>query len=382
VINAPISGCLLPRYSSRDQAFNTMSKTQFGNFFEDFAVGQSIVHATPRTITAGDVAMYNALFGSRFPLYSSDPFAQSLGLDRAPVDCMLVFHMVFGKTVPDISLNAIANLGYAEGRFGDLVFPGDTIATTSKVIGVKQNRDGKTGIVWVHSVGTNQRGAVVLEYKRWVLVRKRNADSPAPEPVIPALQEAVPVDQLIVPFALALGAYDHVLAGSPFYWDDYAVGERIDHVDGVTIEDAEHMMAARLYQNTARVHFNHHVEREGRFGRRIVYGGHIVSMARALSFNGLANAMAMIAVNGGRHVNPSFAGDTIYAWSEILDRHPLPERSDLGVLRLRTIALKDCPPQGFREDVPVVFPRHDATGEYDPSVVLDFDYTVVVPRRV
>lgn len=358
-----------------------MSKTQFGNFFEDFAVGQSMVHATPRTVTVGDVAMYNALFGSRFALYSSDPFARSLGLERAPVDCMLVFHTVFGKTVPDISLNAIANLGYAEGRFDALVFPGDTIATTSRVIGVKQNRDGKTGIVWVHSTGTNQHGSVVLDYKRWVLVRKRHADSPAPDPVVPVLQDAVPVDQLSISLALLPGSYDHELAGSPHCWDDYVVGERIDHVDGVTIEDAEHMMAARLYQNTARVHFNQHVEREGRFGKRIVYGGHLISMARALSFNGLANAMAIVAVNGGRHVNPSFAGDTIYAWSEVLDRLPLPGRTDLGTLRLRTIALKDCPPQGFRGDEPVAFPRHDATGEYDPSVVLDFDYTVVVPRR-
>lgn len=358
-----------------------MSKTQFGNFFEDFTVGQSMVHATPRTITVGDVAMYNALFGSRFALYSSDPFARSFGLERAPVDCLLVFHMVFGKTVPDISLNAIANLGYAEGRFGALVFPGDTITTTSRVIGIKQNRDGKTGIVWVHSTGTNQEGAVVLEYKRWVLVRKRHGDAPGPDPVVPMLQDAVPVDQLAVPFALAPGAYNPVLAGSPHWWDDYAVGERIDHVDGVTIEEAEHMMAARLYQNTARVHFNQHVERQGRFGKRIVYGGYLISMARSLTFNGLANAMAIVAINGGRHVNPSFAGDTIYAWSEVLDRQALPGRDDVGVLRLRTIALKDCPPQGFRGDDPVAFPRHDATGEYDLSVVLDVDYSVVVPRR-
>ena len=88
------------------------------------------------------------------------------------------------------------------------------------------------------------------------------------------------------------------------------MGERIDHVDGMTIEDSEHMLAARLFQNTARVHFNLHVERAGRFGRRIVYGGHIISLARALSFNGLANAFAIVGINGGRHVNPVFAGDT------------------------------------------------------------------------
>ena len=95
------------------------SKTRLGNFFEDFHIGQRLAHAPPRTVSSGDVAMYTALFGSRFAVNSSDPFAQSLGLPRAPLDSMLVFHLVFGRTVADISLNAIANLGYAGGVFGD-----------------------------------------------------------------------------------------------------------------------------------------------------------------------------------------------------------------------------------------------------------------------
>ncbi|HYW50569.1 MAG TPA: MaoC family dehydratase, partial [Gemmatimonadaceae bacterium] len=283
------------------------------------------------------------------------------------------FHVVFGKTVPDISLNAIANLGYANGRFGAPVYPGDTLSTTSTVIGVKENRDGKTGVVYVRSVGVNQVGDLVLDYVRWVMVRKRDEASPAPEPVIPELEEAVPVEDLFVPYEIEPGSYDTDLAGSPFVWEDYTVGERIDHVDGITIEEAEHMLAARLYQNTARVHFNQHVESEGRFGRRIVYGGYIISLARALSFNGLANAMSIAAINGGRHTAPTFAGDTIYAWSEVLDVMEIPDRADVGALRIRTVAAKDraC----------ADFPYQIAPGAYDPSVVLDFDYTVLMPRR-
>src|ERR671923_714341 len=93
-----------------------MSKTGAGNFFEDFRVGQLIRHATPRTITVGDVALYNGLFGPRFAVQSSDAFARTIGYRRSPVDDLLVFHVVFGKTVPDISLNAVANLGYAACR--------------------------------------------------------------------------------------------------------------------------------------------------------------------------------------------------------------------------------------------------------------------------
>ena len=348
-------------------------KTDPGNHFEDFEVGQEIRHATPRTVTTGDVALYTALHGPRFALQSSDEFARALGLTRAPVDDLLAFHVVFGKTVPDVSANAVANLGYAAGRFGAPVYPGDTIDTVSRVIGLKENSNAKTGVVHVNSVGRNQRGETVLDYVRWVMVNKRDPAAPAPDPVVPELPDAVAAGDLVVPAGLDFSAYDDALAGSAARWDDYAAGERIDHGDAMTIEEAEHMMATRLYQNTAKVHFNQHTAAEGRFGRRIVYGGHVISLARALSFNGLQNACKLLAINAGRHVAPSFAGDTIYAWSEVLETIALPGRDDAGALRIRTVATKDraC----------ADFPLKDDAGKYDPSVVLDFDYTVLMPRR-
>ena len=344
-------------------------KAQAGNFFEDFHLDDEIVHPTPRTVTEGDHALYTALYGSRFALTSSDEFARAAGLDRAPVDDLLVFHLVFGKTVPDISLNAVANLGYADCLFRTPVYPGDTLGATSRVIGVKENSNHKTGTVYVRSSGRNQRGETVLEFVRWVMVNKRDAAAPAPDPVIPELPETATLGAV----AFELSHYDTALAGSPHLWDDYEAGERIDHRDGVTIEDAEHMMATRLYQNTARVHFDGHAAHGTRFGRRIVYGGHVISHARALSFNGLANAMTVAAINGGRHVAPIFAGDTLYAWSEVLEATPLAGRGDLGALRLRTVAAKDHPCADY--------PYKDADGGDHPAVVLDLDYTVLMPRR-
>jgi 2-methylfumaryl-CoA hydratase len=348
-------------------------KTNLGNYFEDFRVGMTIVHATPRTVTDGDVSLYIALYGSRFPVQSSRAFAQAIGLPQAPLDDLLLFHMVFGKTVPDISLNAVANLGYASGRFLAPAYPGDTINTVSEVIGLAENSNGKTGTVYVRSIGYNQRKETVLEYVRWVMVRKRDADSPAPEALVPELPKAVAVAELGVPDGLDLSGYDTDLAGSPFLWDDYHAGERIDHVDAMTVEESDHMTATRLYQNTAKVHFNQHTEKDGRFGKRIVYGGHVISLARALSFNGLANAFKIVAINGGRHVAPIFAGDTVYAWSEVLSKDALSDRSDLGALRLRLVATKDkqC----------ATFPYKNDEGKYDPAVVLDFDYTVLMPRK-
>ena len=116
-----------------------MTKTSTGNFFEDFTPGQQLIHATPRTLTSGDASLYTALYGSRFALQSADSFAATCGLSQAPLDDLLVFHTVFGKTVPDVSLNAVANLGYAEGRFGVPVYPGDSLTASSEVIGLKEN---------------------------------------------------------------------------------------------------------------------------------------------------------------------------------------------------------------------------------------------------
>ncbi len=348
-------------------------KTNPGNYFEDFRLGQEIVHAVPRTVSEGDVALYIGLTGSRFALHCSDAFAQGLGYDQAPLDDLLVFHLVFGRSVADISLNAIANLGYAQGRFGAPVYPGDTLQAHSSVIGLKENSNRETGIVYVRTTGRNQMGDVVLDYVRWVMVRKRDSAAPAPESQVPDLAGHVAAEDLILPDGLQMENYDRVLAGSPHCWEDYAKGERIDHVDGMTLEESDHMTATRLYQNNAKVHFNQHTEAKGRFGKRLIYGGHIISLARALSFNGLGNAFRVLAINGGRHVNPSFAGDTVYAWSEVLERIELPDSDDVGALRLRTIATKDRPCADF--------PGPDSSGKYPPDVVLDLDYTVLLPRR-
>ena len=349
-----------------------MTKTSQGRFFEDFIPGDTIRHATPRTVTPGDVSLYGALFGARFAVQCSTPFAQALGYPQSPVDDLLVFHIVFGKTVPDVSINAVANLGYADCRFLAPVYPGDTLDAVSEVIGSKENSNRQTGVVHVRSTGFNQHGVKVLDYVRWVMVRKRDPEATVPPTLVPQLPGAPAAKDLGAACPpLAAAHYDTALAGAPHLWGDYAKGERIDHVDGMTVEEAEHQIATRLYQNTAKVHFNQFSEGRGRFGRRLIYGGHVISLARALSFNGLANAFHIAAINGGRHVAPLFAGGTVFAWSEVLDTAELPGRTDVGALRLRTVATRDMP----CADHPVA----EATAT-DPGMILDLDYWVLIPR--
>jgi 2-methylfumaryl-CoA hydratase len=342
-------------------------KTNPGSFFEDFTVGQVIEHATPRTVTEGDRALYGAIYPTRFAIPSSAEFAASVGLVPHPVEELVGFHIAFGKTVPDVSLNAVANLGYAECRFHAPVVPGDTLRTRSEVIGLKQNSNGRTGVVWVRSTAINQRGEVVIDWVRWVMVHKRSADAPAPEPVVPSLADAVAPEDLVVPAGLDLSSYDVVAAGEPHRLGDYEVGERIDHVDGVTLTDAEHMMATRLWQNTAKVHFNTDARPDG---RRLVYGGHVISLARALSFNGLAKAQLVAAINAGAHVAPAFAGDTVHAWSQVLDAATL-DAPGVGALRLRLVATRG-------RDTSMTLRGED--GAYADGVLLDLDYWALVPR--
>ena len=255
-------------------------KSNPGNFFEDFRPGDTLVHATPQTVTEGDLALYRALNGSRFAQYSCAEFARSVGLPGLGADPLHAFHIVFGKSVPDISLNAVANLGYADGRFLRPVMPGDTLRATSEVIGVKENSSGKTGVVWVRTNGRNQYGEDVLNYVRWVMVNKRDEASPAPTPVVPDLTPAVAAKDLSgFP---QMKRWNIAESGSRHMYEDYEIGEKINHSDGMTIQEAEHQIATRLYQNTAKVHFDFHGQKESRFGKRLIYGGVVISIARSL----------------------------------------------------------------------------------------------------
>ena len=222
------------------------------------------------------------------------------------------------------------------------------------------------------SIGRKQSGEIVLEFVRWVMLHKRNAAAAAPEPVVPKLAERVDPAALAgaVP-PIDVNRYAFALAGETYRWADYAPGERLDHAEAMTLEEAEHQIATRLYQNTARIHFDQFSAAQGRFGRRLIYGGHVISLARALSFNGLANAFQIAAINGGRHVSPLFAGATVFAWSEVLGKADVPGRDDVGALRLRTVAAKDHPCADF----PL------KSGDEDHSaVLLDLDYWVLMPR--
>ena len=354
-------------------------KSTRGNFFEDFRKGQVLEHPTPRTVTEGDAALYFALYGDRRAVHSASTVAAALGHPARPLHDWLVFHIVFGKTVGQISLNAVANLGYAGGCWLRPVYPGDTLRAVSEVLGTREVSSGKAGIVTVETRGLDQRDEVVLRYARWVMVEKRDPSRPTGAADSPALPKIVPASALAPPPHLDGARFSEVAwaTGGSALFEDYEIGERIDHVDGTTIDEAEHTLATRLYQNTARVHFNQHQMAGSRFKRRLVYGGHVISVASALAVNGLENVLGVLALNGGTHANPTFAGDTIYAWSEIADKAELGRH--LGALRVLLVAVKDVDPS--REPVSRKVKNQKGEEVHDPRVVLELDLWLLVPRR-
>lgn len=390
-----------------------------GNYFEDhvrlFKTGEVIQHATPRTITVGDVAVYNALFGQRYAVTSDDEFAKSLGFEGAPVPWMLMFHMGFGKTVPDVSQLAVANLGYSDMQFLKQVYPGDSLVAETRVIGYKENfstdkstgtkTPAGTGNTYVHSTIYRVKDGVkepVMKYKRVVMINRRDKNSkPAeelglPEKVIPSMPEAVD-QKVLIDIACSYPKIDGAnqdpenikRSGSPMGWEQYDVGMRISHGERRTI-GPNHVELPNLTQNTARVHFA-----EGEIsagspvkGSGIVYGGDVMSMADAQSFYGLENTLGVIAINKGAHTAPCYEGESVAAWSEIKQKMEIPGRDDIGLLVVRTVAAKNTPAG--------TFPDKDATGKYpqtptsilingrkhaaNTGVVLDYERVIVVRR--
>ena len=256
------------------------------------------------------------------------------------------------------------------------MYPGDTLVAESEVIGLREVSSGDAGVVYVRTRGTNQKGQEVLSFVRWVMVPKRDATRAIGVNQVPQLPSVVTADRLPVPEVMNLQRFGDLSWAFPpgDWWDNYAIGERLNHPDAMTIEEADHVQATRLYHNTAQVHFDQVAMAKLRFGKRLVYGGHVISIAMALSQNGLGSALRIAAWNGGSHVAPTFAGDTLRAFSEIVDKVAIPTRADVGALRLRLVAVKNIS-AGELETVPSLL-----SGTKEPRIVLELDFWALLPR--
>ncbi len=310
--------------------------TKHGNFLEEFHPGQVFRHRRGKTITEGLFAVFTDFSFTTSPLAKNVRYARAYGFRGLVAPPGLVMNVVFSQSVEDVSENGRANLEYADMRFGVPVSVGDTIEAESTVLGVKaSSRERDRGVVHVQTTGRNQDGDVVLTYQRKVQVWKGDPDASVAEGEAPARD---------VPVTFTLPAYDPKrgygdlahLTSDDTYFEDFRAGDVFEHSRGRVV-GTDHVVLTGMLDNTSQVHCNQWMidQQPDRFlgGQLIVYGGIPFYLCLGLSSADVGdNALADVRYPLGRHTAPVFAGDTVFATTEVRALRDLPGRPDLGVL--------------------------------------------------
>ena len=151
-----------------------MQTSRLGLYFEDFEIGETIFHELSKTIFESDNNFFSLLTMNHHPVHLNIDYAKKNQHGKILVVGTLVFSLVVGMTVPDISGKAIANLGYEDVRHLDPVFINDTVYAKTKILDKYESKTkNDRGIVYVETIGYNQRGEDIIYFKRKVLVKKK-----------------------------------------------------------------------------------------------------------------------------------------------------------------------------------------------------------------
>jgi acyl dehydratase len=152
----------------------TVHERPFGRTLEDFVVGDVYRHWPGKTITEYDDHLFCMITMNHHPVHTNDWFAEhDSPVGRNLVVGNLVYSLVLGMSVADVSGSAIANLEVESLKHPRPTFHGDTVWAETRVVAVSETSDGKRGVVTVDTKGVNQRGEVVCEFRRKALVWKR-----------------------------------------------------------------------------------------------------------------------------------------------------------------------------------------------------------------
>jgi len=154
-----------------------MNKYNLGRYFDDFVVGEVIVHSVSKTIFESDNNLFSLLTMNHHPVHLNTDYAEKEQHAKILVVGTLVFSLAVGITVPDISGKAIANLGYEDIRHLAPVFINDTIYIRTKILNKQESKSKlDRGIVSVETIVSNQNGTDVLSFRRNILIKKRIND--------------------------------------------------------------------------------------------------------------------------------------------------------------------------------------------------------------
>jgi 2-methylfumaryl-CoA hydratase len=270
------------------------------------------------------------------PLAKNARYARAWGFRGLVAPPGLVMGIVFSQSVEDVSENARANLEYIDMRFGVPVYVGDTIEAETTVLGVKaSSRERDRGVVHVQTTGRNQDGDVVLTYQRKVQVWKRDPAATVADGEVPPAD--IPVTLDLPPYSAKRRYADFAHLSSPdTYLEDFHPGDLFEHTRARVVT-TDHIMLTGILDNTSQVHCNQWMvtENPDKYvgGQLIVFGGLPFNLCLGIASADIAdNALADVRYVTGKHTAPIFAGDTVFAATEIREKRDVPGRPDLGTV--------------------------------------------------
>jgi 2-methylfumaryl-CoA hydratase len=356
-------------------------RKQTGHFLEDFRPGHVYRHKGGKTVTEGLFTTFTEFAMTANPLAKNARYARAYGFQGLLCPPGLVMLICFSQTVEDISENARANLEYIDMRFGAPLYVGDTIEVETKILGVKSSASRPNlGVVHVQSTARKNVGsqgeAIVLTWQRKVQVYKRDENAELhPGDVSP---DPVACELVLPPYDRARDYKSLAHLSSPdSYFEDFEPDTRIEHSRGRTMT-SEHIHLTAVLDNTSQVHCNQFMidQDPAQYvgGQLIIFGGIPFVLCLGLSSPDVGdNALGDIVYPTGRHTAPLFAGDTVFAATEITGKRDYPGRPDLGVLETRLLGHKFERAENAKSD--------DAPPGWKKTRIFELERQIAVKRR-
>jgi 2-methylfumaryl-CoA hydratase len=356
-----------------------------GNFLEDFRPGQVFRHKGGKTLTEGLFTSFTEFAMTANPLAKNARYARAHGFEGLVSPPGLTMLVAFSQTVEDVSENARANLEYIDMRFGAPLYLGDTVEVETRVLGVRPSSSRPNlGIVHVQSTARKNLGeadeAVVMTWQRKVQVYKRDENAPLHAGEIEP--EHVECELWLPDYDASRGYKSLAHLSSPdSYFEDFEPGTLIEHSRGRTMTD-EHIHLTAILDNTSQVHCNQFMidldPKQYVGGRLIIFGGIPFVLCLGLSSPDVGdNALGDVVYTTGRHTAPLFAGDTVFAATEILARHEHPGRPDLGLLDTRLLGHKFERVEGS----PPAEQASEAPEGWKKTPIFELERRIAVKRR-
>jgi acyl dehydratase len=322
-------------------------------YFEELSVGRVFDDAPAVTLTSGHAAFHAALFGDRMRLPLSLPLCLAVtGSRRALAHPNLVCNVAIGQSTTP-SQRVLGNLFYRGLVLQRPVFIGDTLTTSTEIVARRQNRikPGRhaTGIAVLQVHVENQHGETVLHFWRCPMLPCRD---PAAETGADDNFDAIPAEldmdavRAAVDGNWRLDVFRESAAGPHFKEIEAGTRYVVHAADTVTA-------APELVRQTLNLAQAHTDATASPYGRRLVYGGHTISMASAQLSRALPNLVTLVAWRGCDHRAPVFEGDRLQTELEVIARHERDSGGGLVDLQVLVSAERgpDAPEPGKRECV-------------------------------